>query len=101
MNKSGYDKIILVEESKTSKMILSLSPQNITYLAIVLFGMLVGTVLLIVWIIQKRRLANSGDYYAKNNTKLDLWTYIKRNIALYGAFFCYVIGISGFFLLVL
>lgn len=36
MDKSGYDKIILVEKSNISKMILSLSPQNITYLAIVL-----------------------------------------------------------------
>ncbi|WP_425379724.1 hypothetical protein [Spiroplasma endosymbiont of Stenodema calcarata] len=81
-------------------MILSITSDNITYLAIMLFGIIVGTLLLIVWIIQKRRLANSGDYYAKNNTKLDLWTYIKRNIALYGAFFCYVIGVSALFLMV-
>lgn len=83
MDKSGYDKIILIEKSNISKMILSLSPQNITYLAIILFGMIIGTILLIVWIIQKRRLANSGDYYAKNNTKLDLCGLILSGILLY------------------
>lgn len=78
-------------------MILSITSDNITYLAIMLFGIIVGTLLLIVWIIQKRRLANSGDYYAKNNTKLDLWTYIKRNIALYGAFFVMLLEYQLFF----
>ncbi|WP_114565320.1 hypothetical protein [Spiroplasma phoeniceum] len=82
-------------------MMLSLSPQHITYLSILIFGIIVGTILLIIWIFQKKRLANSGDYYAKNNKNLDLWNYIKRNIALYSAFFCYVISISALFLLVL
>ncbi|WP_053390609.1 hypothetical protein [Spiroplasma kunkelii] len=82
-------------------MILSLSPQHITYLLILIFGIIVGTILLIIWIFQKKRLDNSGDYYSKNNKNLDLWNYIKRNIALYSAFFCYVISISALFLFVL
>ncbi|RUO86882.1 hypothetical protein [Spiroplasma endosymbiont of Megaselia nigra] len=82
-------------------MMLSLSPQHISYLSILIFGIILGTIFLIIWIFQKKRLVNSGDYYSKNNKNLDLWNYIKRNIALYSAFFCYVISISALFLLVL
>lgn len=68
-------------------MMLGLLQQHIIYLSILIFGIIVGTILLIIWIFQNKRLANSGDYYAKNYKNLDLWNYIKRNIALYSAFF--------------
>ncbi|WP_348736107.1 hypothetical protein [Spiroplasma endosymbiont of Ammophila pubescens] len=79
-------------------MMLSLSPQHITYLSILIFGIIVGTILLIIWIFQKKRLANSEYYYAKNNKNLDLWNYIKRNIALYSSFFVMLLVFPFFFI---
>ncbi|AGM25355.1 hypothetical protein [Spiroplasma chrysopicola] len=74
--------------------------ETLTYLLVFLFSVVVATILLLLWLFLRKKLAQSNQYYQKSNLSLDLWTYIKRNILIYAAFFFYVIAVTGLILLI-